>query len=412
MDERLNHWLVGASDLFADAICSIRNYAVSLCISNSAQPKCIPARRIPLALQQTVKNELDRLIQNEIIEIVDTRKEYMLPNLDWGPYCCKNHRMELISQSAMPLEPTYGGQACQQNRRCEPDHPIMNWPIPNSPWQRVHAYFAGPVDGEMYLVMVCAMAKWLEVLKVSSTNAQSVIQAMREGFARQGLPDELIVDNGPPFQSWEFNKFLANNGTKLVNVTPYHPKSNGLGERFVGVLKQRALSHTPIGQRPLEIQQMLLSYRNTPYASTENPLHSCSTDDVYAQCLIEYVQHPRSLREKRSKRHVIWYRRHKGASWQSAEVTERSGWVSYKVANDNTSFIHYKTTDPIRVHADQLRNRVCQESELSEAVGIENAQTQCAHNDAGNSCYSTSNVGPILVESHNRRIQNDQPCQQ
>ncbi|KAI0985502.1 hypothetical protein GJ496_009602 [Pomphorhynchus laevis] len=34
MDERLNHWLVGASDLFADAIGSIRNYEASLCISN------------------------------------------------------------------------------------------------------------------------------------------------------------------------------------------------------------------------------------------------------------------------------------------------------------------------------------------------------------------------------------------
>ncbi|KAI0980620.1 hypothetical protein GJ496_009626 [Pomphorhynchus laevis] len=77
MDERLYHLLVGASDLFADAIGSIRNYEASLCISNLAQPKWIPARRIPLALQQTVKNELDRLIQNEIIEIVDTRKEYI-----------------------------------------------------------------------------------------------------------------------------------------------------------------------------------------------------------------------------------------------------------------------------------------------------------------------------------------------
>ncbi|KAI0988237.1 hypothetical protein GJ496_004079 [Pomphorhynchus laevis] len=90
---------------------------------------------------------------------------------------------------------------------------------------------------------------------------------------------------------------------------------------------------------------------------------------------------------------AIWYGRRKGVSWQPAKVTERSGWVSYKVANDNTSSIHYT----IRVHADQLRNRVCQESELSGADGIENAQTQCARNDAGNSCHGTSNVGPILV---------------
>ncbi|KAI0980622.1 hypothetical protein GJ496_009628 [Pomphorhynchus laevis] len=142
----------------------------------------------------------------------------------------------------------------------------------------------------------------------------------------------------------------------------------------------------------------------------ENPLHSCSTDDFYAQCLIEYVQHPRLLREKRSKIiNSIKIRQRNVAVFNQDRPSERSGWVSYKVANDNTSSIHYKTTDPIRVHADQLRYCVCQESELSEAYGIENAQTQCVRNDARNSCHSTSNVGPILVQSHNRRIHNDQP---
>ncbi|KAI0980621.1 hypothetical protein GJ496_009627 [Pomphorhynchus laevis] len=67
-------------------------------------------------------------------------------------------------------------QACQQNRRCEPEHPIMNWSIPNSRCRRAYTNFAGQVDGEMYLVMVCAMTKWPEVLKVSSTNTQSVIK--------------------------------------------------------------------------------------------------------------------------------------------------------------------------------------------------------------------------------------------
>ncbi|KAI0987292.1 hypothetical protein GJ496_006951 [Pomphorhynchus laevis] len=231
---------------------------------------------------------------------------------------------------------------------------------------------------------------------------------MREVFARQGLPEKLVVDNEPPFQSWEFKKFLAYNGTKLVNVTPHHPKSNGLAERFVGVLKQRALSHTPIGQRPLKIQQMLLSYRNTPHASTgKSPAFMlygrrlCTMFDrirptlaLTARKAIEKYKFYKDTATKcRSfqPRQAIWYRCHKG------------------VANDNASSIHYKTTDPIRVHADQLRNRVCQESELSEADDIENAQTQCARNDEGNSCHSTSNVWAILVQFHNRRIHNDQP---
>ncbi|KAI0985784.1 hypothetical protein GJ496_004827 [Pomphorhynchus laevis] len=75
---------------------------------------------------------------------------------NYKPYYDKRDELSLkygilMSQVGLLL------QACQQNRRCEPEHPLMNWPIPNSPWQRNHANFAGPVDGEMYLVMVWAM---------------------------------------------------------------------------------------------------------------------------------------------------------------------------------------------------------------------------------------------------------------
>ena len=57
-------------------------------------------------------------------------------------------------------------------------------------------------------------------------------------FASYGLPEQLVSDNGPQFQSDEFQGFMHTNGVKHINYAPYHPSSNGAAERFVRTFKQ------------------------------------------------------------------------------------------------------------------------------------------------------------------------------
>ena len=57
-------------------------------------------------------------------------------------------------------------------------------------------------------------------------------------FAAYGLPDQVVLDNGPQFISSEFAIFLKQNGVKYIRSAPYHPSTNGLAERFVQSLKQ------------------------------------------------------------------------------------------------------------------------------------------------------------------------------
>ena len=51
-----------------------------------------------------------------------------------------------------------------------------------------------------------------------------------------GLPKQIVSD-GPPFQSAEYEEFLRQNGIQRILVSPYHPSSNGLAERFVQTFK-------------------------------------------------------------------------------------------------------------------------------------------------------------------------------
>ena len=90
----------------------------------------------------------------------------------------------------------------------------------------------------MYLIAVDAFSKWPEVVIMDTTTASKTIDALRDMFARWGLPHQLVTDNGPQFTSIEFENFIKSNGVVHIRSAPYHPATNGLAERFVQSFKQ------------------------------------------------------------------------------------------------------------------------------------------------------------------------------
>ena len=124
----------------------------------------------------------------------------------------------------------------------------------------------------MLLVITDAHSKWPEVYTMSSTTANKTITKLRETFARYGLPEQLISDNGPQFVSEELETFLRVNGVKHIRSSPYHPASNGAAEWLVQTVKQ-ALEAGRVDGVPLEqtLATFLLRYRATPHATTGVP---------------------------------------------------------------------------------------------------------------------------------------------
>ena len=54
--------------------------------------------------------------------------------------------------------------------------------------------------GNHFLIMVDAQSKWPEVIgPMPTTNAEATTNALRVVFARNGLPSQVVSDNGPPF---------------------------------------------------------------------------------------------------------------------------------------------------------------------------------------------------------------------
>ena len=124
---------------------------------------------------------------------------------------------------------------CQQHRPSPQKAPLHPWEWPSRPWSRVHIDHTGPFQGKLFLVLVDAHSKWIEVHIVPSTSAASTIAKLRHIFATFGLPEQIVSDNGSGFTSVEFQQFLAANGIKQVLTSPYHPLSNGLAESGTGI---------------------------------------------------------------------------------------------------------------------------------------------------------------------------------
>ncbi|KAL1258966.1 hypothetical protein QQF64_009543, partial [Cirrhinus molitorella] len=133
--------------------------------------------------------------------------------------------------------------SCQKLRITSQPAPLHPWQWPEEPWVRVHIDFAGPLEDHMFLVLLDAHSKWPEVEIMKSTSSVKTVEALRSIFGRFGLPQQL--------------------------VTPYHPSTNGLAERFVQTMKKALKSTQGKGSLNQRLNTFLLSYRNTPHATTK-----------------------------------------------------------------------------------------------------------------------------------------------
>ena len=104
---------------------------------------------------------------------------------------------------------------------------------------------------------------------MSTTTAACTITALREMFARYGIPLQLVLDNGPQVVSEQLAQFLALNGVQHIRTVPYHPSSNGAAERLVQTVKRGIRAGLGSGiSVDQALHAVLLQLRTAPHATT------------------------------------------------------------------------------------------------------------------------------------------------
>ena len=85
----------------------------------------------------------------------------------WWPHIDK--QIEELVQNCGP---------CQETRNKPPLAALYPWSWPEWPWQRLHIDFAGPFQGSMFMLVVDAHSKWLEISPLSSTATEKTLQLL------------------------------------------------------------------------------------------------------------------------------------------------------------------------------------------------------------------------------------------
>ena len=115
------------------------------------------------------------------------------------------------------------------------------------------------------MLVVDYFFKYPEVTRINHKNGEAVILAMKEMFARHGIPEKIIADN-MPFNSLRFRDFAREWEIEVVTSSPHYPRSNGLVERNTQTMK---LLLKKADDSKQDAFLALLEFRNSPVSGME-----------------------------------------------------------------------------------------------------------------------------------------------
>ena len=127
-------------------------------------------------------------------------------------------------------------ETCQMFQRNQPKEHMITHPIPTRPWEMVGCDLLDFED-KAYMVVVDYYSDFIEVDRLNKKNADEIIFKLKAQFARHGIPDRFISDNGPPFGSERFKEFAETWEFEHILSSPYYPQSNGKAENAVKQIK-------------------------------------------------------------------------------------------------------------------------------------------------------------------------------
>jgi len=134
------------------------------------------------------------------------------------------------------------------------------------PWSKVAADVCN-LHGRQLLVVVDYFSNFIEVSRLTTLTSQATVRALGDIFARFGVPDVLITDNGTNFSSEEFAAFSRKWRFNHVTSSPGYAQSNGKAENAVQTVKRLFNKCKEVGESEF---LALLDWRNTPTEGLES----------------------------------------------------------------------------------------------------------------------------------------------
>ena len=167
-------------------------------------------------------------------------------------------------------------ETCQRFRKRKPSRvPLIPLPVVAEPFSRVAMDVVGPLprsrSGNKYVLVLCDYAtRYPEAVPLRNVEAETVAEELVKVFARVGIPQEMLTDQGSNFQSQLLQELYHLLHVDAIRTSPYHPQTDGLVERFNQTLKSMLRKSASEDGKDWDkmISFLLFAYREVPQEST------------------------------------------------------------------------------------------------------------------------------------------------
>ncbi len=151
---------------------------------------------------------------------------------------------------------------CQKYQRSQVKEPLEQFDIPSRPWETVGSDLF-ELDGEDYLLVTDYYSKspFVRSIPPGRKTAEVIINLTSSIFSEQGIPDNLVSDNGRQYDCKEYREFAEEFEFNHIRCSPRHPQENGFIERSVQTCKNVIKKAKESGQN---VFKALLALRTTP----------------------------------------------------------------------------------------------------------------------------------------------------
>ncbi|XP_055527858.1 uncharacterized protein K02A2.6-like [Wyeomyia smithii] len=132
-------------------------------------------------------------------------------------------------------------QVCATTGRPEKPTPMKRSLVPKTAWHSIALDFNGPhakLGGVSILVVVDYRSRYLIARPVKSTSFENTKKVLDNIFEREGYPQNIKSDNGPPFNGEDYKAYCRERGINTIFSTPLFPQQNGLVEGYMKLVNK------------------------------------------------------------------------------------------------------------------------------------------------------------------------------
>lgn len=243
----------------------------------------------------------DLIFKNQLLLIPESLQNLMLKIIHQGHFgygTCWRRAKTILFWPGLRAQIKDMCNNCQICTTFSPNNSketIIFHDIPSLPWLKVGSDLF-EFNKCHFLIVVDYYSKYIEVAKLEDLSSHCIIKHFKSILARHGIPLEVVSDNATQYSSEEFKEFANTYGFKHITSSPNYPKSNGLAESAVKIIKNILRKCFYEKSDPY---LALLNLRNLPKEGSPSPANLLFNRNLNDRCPVSrsYLQPKLSKRD-------------------------------------------------------------------------------------------------------------------